>query len=369
MKKITLILAVAAIAAGAWLLSRPHDDASAEEGKPVAQVQVVSLEVRPIVESLLAFGLVEPAPSGAHTVALAYDAVVTRVVASPGSVVSPGDVIMEIEPSPDAALALKSARSMARLAGQDLEGARQRFDLKLATRQELLAAEQAAEDANLKLSSLEGRGQAGDGRVLAPGAGVVTRLDVQPGSVVAAGTALVAIVSEAQLEARLAIEAADAAKVRAGQVVAVTPADRPGAGESRGTVRQVGAAVDPVSGAVDVRVTLSAGSAWFAGEHVRGSIHVDEKRALVAPRVAILPDGDEQVLYTVVNNKAVRHAVKVGIADTDAVEVVSKDLHPGDNAVVVGNYELEDGMSVVVSAGGPDGGKTDGAKTIPEKSP
>ncbi len=364
MKKILLFLAVAAIAAGAWLLSRPRADQPAGEVKPVAQVQVAPLEVRPIVESLQAFGLVEPAPSGAQAVALAYDSVVTRVVASPGSVVARGDLIMEIRPSPDAALALKSARSIATLADRELEGARQRFDLRLATRQELLAAEQAAEDANLKLSSLEGRGQAGDGRVVAPGPGVVTRLDVQPGSVVPAGTTLVAIVGEAQLEARLAIEAADAARVRAGQAVAVTPADRPGAGDSRGTVRQVGATVDPVSGAVDVRVTLPAGSAWLAGEHVRGAIHVDEKRTLVAPRAAILPDGGEQVLYTVVNNKAVRHAVMVGIADAVAVEVASSDLHPGDSAVVVGNYELEDGMSVVVSAGG-----SGDAKPIPEKSP
>ena len=365
-RTIVLLAVVMVIAAGAWLLSRPRADASGGEERPVAQVRVTPLGVQPIVESLQGFGLVEAAPSGAHTVALAFDVVVTKVVASPGSAVSRGDLVMEVEPTPDAALALNSARSLAKLANQNLEGTRQRFDLNLATRQDLLAAEQAADDASMRLSSLEGRGQAGDGRVLAPEAGVVTRLDVQPGSVVPAGAMLAVIGGEGQLEARLAIEAADAAKVRPGLGVAVSPSERPGAGDSKGTVRQVGATVDPVSGAVDVRVTLPTDCPWFAGEHVQGAIHVAEKRALVAPRAAILPDGAEQVLFTVVNGKAVRHVVNVGISSGDAVEVVSGDLRPGDMAVVVGNYELEDGMSVEVSAGEP---KTGEARPNSEKGP
>jgi RND family efflux transporter MFP subunit len=364
MKKTLIILVVAAIAAGAWLLFRRRAEAPGGEAKPVAQVQVAPLAVRVIVESLDAFGLVEPAPSGVTTVTLAYDVVVRKVAVSPGALVSAGDVLLEVEATPDAALALDSARGSAKLANEGLEAARQRFDLRLAARQELLAAEQAAQDAGLRLASLEGRVPAG-GRLLAPEAGVVTKLDVQSGTVVAAGTALVAITGRAQLEAHLAIEAADAAKVRAGQGVALTPADRTAPAESVGTVRQVGASVDPVSGAVDVRVTLPPIGSWFAGEHVQGAIHINQKKALAAPRSAVLPDGDEQVLYTVAGNKAVRHSVKVGIAADGAVEVISADLHAGESAVVVGNYELEDGMSVEVSA---EDGKADAAASNPEKT-
>ena len=360
MKKTIIILAVAAVAVGAWLILRPRAVAPEDDVKPVAQVRVVPLTVQRIVESLQAFGILEPAPSGARTVTLAYDAVVLRVDVSQGAAVAYGDTLLEIEAAPDARLELAAARGAARLADQGLEAARQRFDLKLATRQDLFAAEQAAEDAKAKLSSLTDRGMSGDGKLLAPVAGVVTRLDVQPGMLVPAGTALVSIAGTAQLEAHLAIEAADASKVHKDQPVEVAPSDRPDAGNSMGSVRQVGSAVDPVSGAVDVRVTLPAGKPWFAGEHVRGTVHTKEKVTLVAKRAAVLPDGDQQVLFTVQNNKAVRHVVHIGISGDDAVEVDAGDLHAGDSSVVVGNYELEDGMSVEVL---PEDAKPDTKKT------
>ncbi len=359
MKRFLLFLAAAAVAAGLWLLLGRRPDVTADEAKPVAQVQVVPLRSRPIVESLPAFGIVEPAPSGSRTVALAYDAVVTRVAVSQGATVAKGDVIMELEPTPDAKLAMASARSAGRLAEQALASAKQRFELRLATNQDLLAAEQASQDAAARLASLEGRGQSGDGRLVAPEAGVVTRLDVQPGTVVAAGNALVAIAGRGRLEAHLAVEPADAARVQAGQGILITAADRPASPGAGGTVREVGASVDPVSGAVDVRATLPAGEPWFAGEHLQGAIHVGAKTALVAPRPAILPEGDHQVLYTVKEGRAVKHVVRVGIVDGQDVEVIGRDLAAGDSAVIVGNYELEDGMAAEVQAGE--------AKTGPEK--
>ena len=183
MKKIFLVLGLAAIAAGAWFWLRPQSPGPAENERPVAQVQASPLRVQTIVESLAAFGVIEPAPSGARTVALAYDAIVSNIVVSQGATVAAGDVLMEVEATPDAKLAVSSARSVAKLADQALAATRQRYDLRLATSQDLLAAEQAAEDASLRLSSLEGRGQSGDGRLVAPVAGVVTKLDLQPGAV------------------------------------------------------------------------------------------------------------------------------------------------------------------------------------------
>ena len=371
MKRILVILLLAVIVAGAWFWLKPRSVGSAGNEKPVAQVQVAALRVQPIVDSLPAFGVIEAAPSGAHTVTLAYDAIVVNVPVSPGSRVAAGDAIMEIEATPDAKLAVSSARSLAGLTERGLAAVRQRYELKLATSQDLLAAEQSAEDARLKLRSLESRGQSGDGRLVAPVAGVVTKLDPQPGSVVPAGTPLAVIAEAGRLEAHLAVEAADAGKIRLGQTVALSPSDRPGAEGSSGTVRLVGAAVDPTTGAVDVRVTLSDGSAWLAGEHVRGAVHVAKKTVLVAPRSAVLPDGDQQVLYTVKDNRAARHAVQTGIAADDAVEVIAGDLHAGDMAVIVGNYELEDGMAVQVSPGDHkgDAGKADDARPGPEKVP
>jgi len=351
---------------GAWLLLRRGPEAKEGEQRPVAQVQVAAVRVGPIIESLPAAGLIEPGPSGSRAVALAYDSIVTRIAISQGATVAEGDLLMEVAATPDAALAVASARSAAQLAEQTLASTRQRFDLKLAISQDLAVAEQAAADARSRLASLEGRGQSGDGRILAPQAGVVTKLDVQPGAVVPVGAALVTVAGRAQLEAHLAIELADAPRVHAGQSVEVSAADRPAAAGAVGPVREVGAAVDPVSGAVDVRVTLPVGMAWFAGEHVQGAIHVSERTALVAPRSAMMPEGDHWVLYTVKDGKAVRHAVGLGIVAGDDAEVIANDIHAGDAAVVLGNYELEDGMAVEVSAGAGKPASADDSRSRPE---
>jgi RND family efflux transporter MFP subunit len=350
MKKILIILAVAAVAVVAWIFLRPGAAPDSAEVKPVAQVQVVTLSTRPITESLSAFGLVEPSPSGSRAVALGYDVVVERVAVSNGATVEKGDLLMEVEATPDAKLAMGTARSDAKVAEEGLAAARERYDLKLATNQDVLAAEQAADEARQKLASLEARGQAGDGRVMSPGAGIVVRLEAQPGAVVPAGTALATVAETGLLEAHLAVEAADAGRIRSGQPVIVAPTDRPDGAGAQGTVRFVGAAVDAVSGAVDVWASLPAGGSWFAGEHVEGAIHVQEKTALVAPRAAVIPMDGQEVLFTVKENKAVRHAVVVGIAEGDFVEVSAGDLHDGDKAVVLGNYELDDGMDVQISS-------------------
>jgi RND family efflux transporter MFP subunit len=350
MKKILLVLVLLGLAAGAWFWLRPHAAAAAPEAdKPTAQVQVAPLQIQPISELVPAFGLIEPSPAGARILTVAYDAVVRRVLVSPGTRVAPGELLLQIEPSPDARLAVESARSVARLADRALAQTRQRLELKLATSQDLLAAQQAEEDAKLKLASIEARGQSGDGRVTAPEGGVVIKLDASPGTLVPAGTALATLAVSGHLEAHLAIEGGEADRVRAGQAVTIGPANRPEAALVTAKVRLVGASADSASGTVDVRVVLPPGADWFAGERVQASIEVSRKVALVAPRAAVLPDDEGQLLYIVKEGKAVKHAVQLGIASDDAVEVLAKDLHAGDSAVVVGNYELEDGMAVRVT--------------------
>jgi multidrug efflux pump subunit AcrA (membrane-fusion protein) len=83
--------------------------------------------------------------------------------------------------------------------------------------------------------------------------------------------------------------------------------------------------------------------------YVRGEIQRTEKDALVVPRSAVLPNESREFeVFTVVNNRAVKHTVKIGAENPQEVQVITDDLHPGDSVVIVGNYELEDGMAVEV---------------------
>ena len=348
MKKILLSLLVVAVLVGGWFFWKHRSAAAAEETaeKPAAKVEVATLKRQEISQTLGAFGVVAAAPSGDQTVAATYECVVRSVTAATGAAVNIGDVLLEIDPSPESKLALESARSASALATKSLAAVQQRYDLKLATNQDLFAAQQADLDARLKVASLEARGAGGDGKIVASVAGIVSKLEVTAGAIVPAGTLLVSVSSSEKFEVKLGVEAADLAQLTEGQPVTLLSAARSEVEAVTSTIRVVGKALDATTGAAEVRVPVPGNAELFLGEHVKASIELQKKEALVAPRSAVLPDDEKQILFTVKDGKAVKHEVKLGITSDDLVEVISKDLHEGDVVVALGNYELEDGMAV-----------------------
>ena len=372
MKKFLIALLVLFLAALGWYLFKHHAAAAeADSEKPAAQVETVLLAEQPIAQTLEVFGVVAAAPSGERVISAPFDCVVSRVHVGVGASVAAGDLLLEINPSPDAKLAADSARSVRALAVRALAATQERYELKLATSQDLLAAQQAAEDAKLKADSFTARGLGGDGRITAPEAGVVSKLDLMTGALVPAGTALVTVATGGQLEARLGIEAADLGAVAAGQTVILESSNRSEAASVASTVRTVGAALDPVTGAAETRVAVPAGAPLLLGEHVRAQIEVQTKaRALVVPRSAVLPDDDKHILFTVKEGKAVKHEVKLGLVTDDLTEVIGEGLHAGDRVVILGNYELEDGMAVQPSDKAEPKDEAKGAaKPAPEAQP
>jgi RND family efflux transporter MFP subunit len=353
MKKILLALLVVAGLVTGWFWLKPGSaSASSDENeRPIAKVGTIILQRQAISRTVAAFGIVAATPSGDHAISVPYDCVIRKILVAAGTPVRTDQVLLELEASPEAKLALDSARSVFGLAANTLASAQERYDLKLATKQDLLAAEQAEADAKLRVSSLEARGLGGDGMVRAPASGIVAKLDLPTGVLVPAGTALVTVLVENQLEARLGLEASDVRNVAAGQKVILSSANRDDVGPVAAVVHSAGRALDATTGAAEVRVALPDGAGLLPGEHVVASIEVERKEdALVVPRSAVLTEEDQQVLYVVRNGKAVRREVQPGLATATQVEVAGGGLRPGDAVVVLGNYELEDGMAVEVQA-------------------
>jgi RND family efflux transporter MFP subunit len=348
MKKTIIAVGVLILVAGGWYWLAHRGASETEESEaPVAMVETVSLKPQEIIRTIEAFGVVSAAPSGERIISAPYDCVIRQVFVAVGTPVAAGDVLMEIASSDDAKLALDSARGAVALATKTLEATQQRYDLKLATNQDLLAAQQAEQDARLKAASYEARGLGGEGRITAPAAGIVSKLDLTAGALATLGTPLVSVANGGMLEARLGLEPANLALIAAGQRVVLASANRADSVPVSTVVRSVGQGLDPMTGAAEVRAPSPPGAPLLLGEHVQARIEVEKKEnALVAPRSAVLPDGEAQVLFTVKNGKAVRHEVTLGIASGDSVEVTGAGLHAGDMVVTLGNYELTDGMAV-----------------------
>lgn len=349
MKKILISLLAVAVIAGGWYFLKHRNAPAAEEeaAKPAAKVETAVLKEQAIAQSIEVFGVVGAAPSGEHTFPAPFESIIRKINVSVGSTVTAGDVLMAIEPSPGELLLLKSAHSVQTLAEKSLAATQERYDLKLATSQDLLAAQQTLEDSRFKAASLEVRGIADNHAIVAVGAGVVSKLELSVGSQVPTGTALITVSGGTHLEVRLGIEAAEVGAVAAGQTVTLESSNRAEAEKISAIVRTVGASLDPATGAAEVRVAVPAGATLLLGEHVRAEIEIKKKAsALVVPRSAVLPDDEKQILFTVVKGKAVKHEVKTGLTTDELVEVIGDGLHAGDVVVTLGNYELEDGMAV-----------------------
>jgi len=350
MKRRIIVISFIGILSGAafYILKRPSTPQAEEATNAVAQVQVAQLQAKEISQTITAIGVVEAAPIGAKTFSLGYDVNVKSVQVSVGSRVTRGDLILEVTPTADAQILFDTATTDSELADKAYISAKEKFALHLATHQELLLAEQAARDAKTKLSNYLSRGM-GTSRIIATEEGVITKLDWQQGATITAGMPLFLLSADSHLDAHLTIEASDTSIVKIGDAAILNSISRNQVDPITSEVRFVGSSVDLTTGAADVRISLPKQSGWLPGEHVRAIIEVAKKTALAAPRPAVLPDDDQSILYTVKDGKAVKHSVQLGLLGDDLVEVVSKDVKSGDTIVVVGNYELQDGMAVEIS--------------------
>lgn len=316
---------------------------------PIVEVQVAKVQRKPISEKITAYGSVVAQPGKTHSISVAFETRVRHILVAPGQFMQENDPLIEIELSPGAQVQFQQAKNATEAARKELKQTQERFNLKLATNQDLSAAEKTARDAEVQLTTLQRAGAGGDNRIHSDMAGVIAKVNVQDGQIVAAGSPLIEIVAESEIEVKLGLEPEDLSAAQDGAPIIIFPVNDPTAAKVEGSIRLVTRRVDPATRLVDVYVALPEGTKLLLDSYVRGEIQRTEKDALVAPRSAVLPnESREYNVFTVANNRAVKHAVKIGAETPKEIQLIAKDLHEGDPVVTVGNYELEDGMAVEI---------------------
>jgi membrane fusion protein (multidrug efflux system) len=353
MKKLTrIILAVLALGVILFLARctwRHFAGAAAPEQAPgpTARVEVAAVERKTVVEKITAYGSVIAQPGKTHSLSIAFETRVRHTLVAPGQVVREGEPLIEVEASPAAQLLLQQAKNAADSALKELAQVQERFRLKLATNQDIGTAEKAARDAEAQLASLQRAGAGGDNLLRSDMTGVISKVNVQDGLIVAVGSPLVEIVGEEDVEVKLGVEAEDISALQSGQPITVFPINNPEQGGVKGTVRLITRRVEPTTRLVDVYVALPPGTKLLLDGFVRGEFERTAANALVVPRSAVLPQEQGGFhLFTFEKGHAKKHAVKLGVQNASEVEIISPDVKEGDQVVTVGNYELEDGMAV-----------------------
>ena len=350
-RQITIVAIVVVLIVGVlvWIAQRFVIGQEEKKAAPVPEVQVAKVERKTITEKIIVYGSVVAQPGKTHTVSIAFETRVRHVLVAPGQFVHEGDPLVEIELSSGAQVQFQQAKNAAEAARKELKQTQERFNLKLATNQELSAAEKTARDAEAQLTALQRAGAGGDNRIHSDMSGIIAKVDAQDGQIVAPGGPLVEIVAENEIEVKLGVEPEDLSAAQEGAPILIVPVNDPTAAKVEGSIRLVTRRIDPTTRLVDVYVALPQGTKLLLDQYVRGEIQRTEKDALVVPRSAVLPNESREFeVFTVTNNRAVKHTVKIGAENQKEMQVIADDLHEGDSVVTVGNYELEDATAVEI---------------------
>jgi len=350
-----IIVLLTIMAGGYWWFSHGGQaEEQAAGGKedaaqgPVATVKVSPVKKGAVADEITVYGTIVPAAGAARTVSVPFESRVRRILVTEGQRVSQGDPLLEIEPSADTSLQIQQARNDYESAKKAAEYMRQRFELQLATNDQVLQATQALEQAQAKLESMRRRGSEVLQTIRANAASLISKVAVPEGAIVPAGNSLLELVAQNRLEARLGVEPEIVQRIKQAQEIALTRVNRSGSATIHGRVRKISRAADPTTRLVQIFVEIPSSASFLLGEYVAGKIAVASAEGLVVPRSAVLPEEDHYVLFSVEHNRAKEHRVRVGLQNDREIEVIAPDLHPDDLAVILGNYELKDGMTVSV---------------------
>jgi membrane fusion protein (multidrug efflux system) len=183
-------------------------------------------------------------------------------------------------------------------------------------------------------------------RLSAPIAGVVTRIVVAAGEVVAPGSPLLTLENTDRMLVRLELADRDFVKVRLGQPAEATAAAFPGR-VFRGEVSRLGSAADPVTRTFEVEARLyNPDRVLRPGLIVTLRIVLGREPGLVVPAEAVVEEHNGRGAVFAVRGGVARH-LEVGLGRRLDREVqVTEGLSEGDEVVVVGHQDLVDGQAV-----------------------
>jgi membrane fusion protein (multidrug efflux system) len=336
--------------------------AAVEELETSAAVPVVvqAAVVKTIRGSIVATGVIAPAP-GADLIVTAPEAArIAEMPRAEGDRVREGDLLVRFDiPTMRAALTRSQAEvtqaearvelaraSAERLSGLFERGVAARKDVEDA-RRELADAQAAltqAQSATATASSLATRTA-----VRAPFAGVVARRWRNPGAMVepGAGDPILRVIDPKRLEAVAAIALADLPRIATGHPARVVA---PGADAQDAQVASLPAAVEPSSATANVRLSFAHLTRLTAGTPVQVEIYTDEHPdVVVVPAAAIVREGDQTLVIVAGDDgKAHRKPVTPGLASGSEIEIRS-GVTPGDQVIVKGQDALPDDAAITIS--------------------
>jgi len=184
--------------------------------------------------------------------------------------------------------------------------------------------------------------------IRAPFAGIVGLSNVTPGRFVAVGERIVNLESINPIKVDFRIPENFLQQLKISQTIAVSVDAFPNA-SFQGTVYAMDPLVDVNGRAVKLRARITNEDGGLKpGLFARVRLTLQQRpNAMLVPEAAMVPQGNDQFVYRVVDNKAMYVKIRTGERRNAQVEVL-EGLSVGDIVVVAGQVKLFDGASVKI---------------------
>ncbi len=237
------------------------------------------------------------------------------------------------------------------LARERVRAAKEQLALvKQGTRLEDIAAQEAqVRQAEANVAPIRARLR--ELRITSPISGVVTRLNVENGSVISTQTVVATVVTIRPIEVHVPLPETDLTRLRKTSLVRVRVDALPDR-LFEGKIARIAPALDPASRSARVVVVIpNADLVLRPGMFARVTVVFDERQAIVIPTDAIIRRGDAAVVFTVKDDTVEERAVRTGYVEGSSSEII-EGLSAGETLVIFGHQGLRDGMKVRTSSGG-----------------
>lgn len=314
---------------------------------PTALISTQPITKQSLAHTVTGFGVIDVSPEGIYNINFLRPGYIVQIHVTPGSNVVKGQPLVDYRINPIEMLSYYQDLAAVDLAEKELMRVTQLVTLKLATQSQQAIAQKNLLDAKAKASVNEQLGGKDvKGTQTAPFDGIVVGLNGSPGDQVPAGTTILQLANPHQTRAVISLTPNTASLLQTGMPVTLKSIYG-STQDSDSHVTNVPGRVNPDTLLIDVTTSVpsSAGSFFIPGAYVQAVFTIAEENAWTVPEEAVLTDERGSYIFQVVDEKAVRINVEVGIADRKAVHI-NGQFDVSKPVVVMGNYELDEGMRV-----------------------
>ncbi len=371
---LALLLVLAAAGAAGWQWWRTREAGAERPDPPVAKAEAAAPEEGapgPVQINGTEWAAVEPvtlrrtvevigplAPARRVDLSAQASGEVEEVAVRPGDAAEQGQVLVRLD-AERLTLELNLARANAESTRTQLATAQAQLDRAQGLVERGVAAETTLADLENNVASLRASLAAQEDQVAAaelgltnavvtaPFDGVVASRAVEPGAVVAEGTALLSLVDLSEVEMLASAPVAAGARIRPGQAVEVEVDGFEGR-TFQGEVQRVAPVAEEGTRTLTIYVRLAnPDGTLLGGMFATGRIVTEERAGAIAvPEAAVLEDDAGAYVFAIEDGALARRGVEVGGTWEAGLVEVARGLSPGDEVVTTALSGLEPGRPV-----------------------